>query len=150
MTIRQTLRSALLLALAATLLPGCFVYLDDRDDDPEPPPPVNSFPEIIEEETFWTCEYSESADDYWFEFQTVVEDGDGPRDVEYVDVTVFDANTEYEVDSFGLLYEDDGMWGGIVWETESDLFEWCGRPIDVRFDAWDYAGDHDAFTLYYD
>lgn len=147
MTTRTTLRLVLMLVMAPMVLPGCFVFVDDDDDDP--PPVVNYLPEIIGAETEWFCEYSETANDYFFEFVTVVEDDDGPSDIEYVDVTVYDADTTWEVDSFGLLYEGDAVWGGIVWEEESNLFEWCGRPIDVTFVATDRAGASDTFTLYY-
>jgi|SaaInl4_150m_RNA_FD_contig_31_1830996_length_491_multi_4_in_0_out_0_1 hypothetical protein len=147
MTMTRTLRSALLLVMATMLLPGCFVFLDDDDDDP--PPVVNYDPEIITGETEWFCEFSNSAADYFFEFVTVVEDDDGLGDVEYVDVTVYEANSDYEIDSFGLIYEGDAMWGGVVWEMESDLYQWCGEPVDVRFEAFDRSNGYDSFTLYY-
>ena len=145
MTMTRILSSGLMFAVTSLLLSGCFVFVDDDDD----PPVVNYQPEILSEETSWGCDYSASAGDYFFEFVTVVEDDDGPGDVEYVDVTVYEANTDYEIDSFPLLYEGDAVWGGLVWESESNLYDWCSHPIDVRFEAFDRAGGYDTYTLYY-
>ena len=122
---------------------------DDDDAVGDDDDAANSPPFIVLEETYWLCEYSQSADDYFFEFQTLVDDLDGPGDVVEVLVTVLEAGTEFVIDEFGLIYEGDGLWGGIVWELESELYEWCGEPIDVRFDAWDYAGANDWVVLYY-
>ena len=147
----KALRATLMLIASCSLLPGCFVFVDevevDDDDDDRYEPPANALPEIQTNETWWSCDYSESTGDYYFEFQAVVEDWDGPMDVEYVDVTVYEAGYSYEYGAFTLNYEGDAVWGGIVWEHESDLY--CGDPVDVVFDAWDVHGAHDQFTLYY-
>lgn len=148
------IRTLLLLALTVTLLPGCFFVLEDDDDydrndeyDDSPPPPANYEPEIDRDGAWWHCDYDAGADDYYFEFEALVDDWDGDWDVAYVDVTIFEAGWDYEIDRFSLIHEEDNMWGGLVWERESELF--CGEPIDVRFEAWDARGAYDSFTLYY-
>ena len=146
------IRTLLLLALTLTFLPGCFFIVDEDDDDDyyeeEPPPPVVNYrPEIDTDGAWWQCDYDESADDYFFEFETLVNDYDGDWDVDFVLVTVFEAGWDYEIDSFSLIHEDGNMWGGLVWERESELF--CGEPIDVLFEAWDRDGAYDSFTLFY-
>ena len=132
-----------LLALSLATLPGCFVFLDDDDDDHvdvyEEPVIVNAVPEFDASDSWWQCDWDEQRADYWFEFQAHVDDFDGPRDVQYVDATVFLADDPgYMVDTFSLFYESDGRWGGIVWEAESDLY--CGEAVDVLLEAWDSAG----------
>jgi len=148
----STLRVLLTLTLASTLLPGCFIFFEEEDDDhedyePAPTPPPNAEPEIVSDETWWFCDIDESANEWYFEFQAVVEDWDGAVDVEFVDVTVYDPIDGFTIDGFSLLYEGDAVWGGIVWEFESNLY--CGEPVDVVFEAWDYHGGYDSFTLYY-
>jgi len=142
-------RIAPLLALPLFLAtPACFFILDDdREEEPEPTPspePANSAPVIDSEESFWFCDWDGQAGDYFWEFQAVVWDDDGPRDVDAVEVTIWEAGTSYFVDGFALLQEDDFMWGGLVWESESDLY--CGDPVDVEIEAWDSV-DHYARLL---
>ena len=139
----------LLLALAT--LPGCFIFVDevdDHDDHGSEPVFVNHLPFIDEGETFWLCDFDEGRQDYFFEFQTLVLDDDGWRDIDGVEVSVYLADhPDYLVGSFGLMAEGDGFWGGLVWESESDLF--CGEAVDVVFEAWDSYGDTDVLTLLY-
>jgi len=144
------LRPLLLAALSLSLLPGCFIFVGESDDDDdynEPPPEVNYEPEIDAEASWWFCDYDEQADDYFFEFETWVDDWDGDWDVDFVEVTILEAGWNYEIDGFTLIHEDEAQWGGLVWERESELY--CGEPIDVRFEAWDRSGAYDSFTLYY-
>lgn len=140
-----------LLALATSALSGCFVFVDDDDDDVivvEEPVYVNSVPEIDAGDSWWQCDWSDQREDYWFEFQAHVDDFDGPRDVQYVDATVFLADDpDYMVDTFALLYESDAIWGGIVWEAESNLY--CGEAIDVLIEAWDSHGDKAELLIRY-
>lgn len=148
MSTTTRLLSLLVLATLAGL-PGCFFY--DFDDDPEveyrDPEPVNARPFIVAEDTWWTCDLDEDYG-YFFEFQALVEDDDGLRDVEYVDVSVFEAGYEdVDLGFFTLNYEGDGIWGGIVWEDESDL--WCGDPVDVLFEAWDRDEAYDSLMVRY-
>lgn len=147
----QILRSLAPVTAAALLLQGCFIFVDDFDDDDdddyEPPPAVNYEPEIDSAETWWFCDYDEGADDYFFEFQASVRDPDGDWDVQYVDVTVYRADTDLEFGSWSLMDEGDGIWGGLVWERESELY--CGEPVDVVFETWDYDGAYDSMTLWY-
>lgn len=132
-----------LLALAFSTLPGCWVFIEDDDDDviivDEEPVYVNSAPVFDASDSWWQCDWSDQREDYWFEFQAHVDDFDGSWDVQYVDATVFLADDpDYMVDSFPLLHEDGPIWGGIVWEAESNLY--CGEAIDVLFEAWDSDG----------
>jgi hypothetical protein len=146
------IRTLSLLCLSLILLPGCFVFIDDvdhdhEDEDVSPPPEPNYDPEIDRDGTWWLCDYDEIADDYFFEFQAVVDDWNGEWDVTYVEVTIFEAGWDYQIDGFSLIHEQDNTWGGLAWERESELF--CGEPIDVLFEAWDYDGAYDTFMLYY-
>ncbi len=144
----RSLVSLLALGVVATSLSGCFIFLGDDDDDEfEPDPIVNVDPEILDEETWWRCDLDTDMEEYFFEFQAVVDDLDGIEDVEFVDVTVFDADLGTTLESFTLINEGAGVWGGLVWETESSLF--CGEPIDVMFEAWDVFEGYDSLTLYY-
>lgn len=146
----SSLRSLSLLALlclATTSLSGCFILLGDDDDDDDVPVVVNAIPDILEEETWWRCDLDTQMAEYFFEFQALVDDADGLEDVEYVDITVFDAETGQTIDGFSLINEGDGVWGGLVWESESALF--CGEAIDVLFEAWDLYEGYDSFMLYY-
>jgi hypothetical protein len=85
--------------------------------------------------------------EYWFEFQTVVDDLDGLGDIDQVNASVYDADTGAEFDSFRLIDEGGGVYGGLVWESETALY--CGDPWDVTFEVWDLLGDSYSFTLYY-
>lgn len=146
----HTLVPLVLLALATTSLSGCFVFLDDDDDDynPPPPAPVNAVPIFDAGASYWLCDYDSYADDYFFEFQAAVDDADGYHDVQYVDASVFLADDPtYMIDTFSLIYESDGIWGGLVWERESDLF--CGEAVDVLFEAWDSYGDKAELLIRY-
>jgi hypothetical protein len=146
---RRTAAAFVLLALALTALPGCFIFVDEDDDDYiDEPVFINSVPEFDAVDSWWQCDWSEQNQDYFFEFQARVEDFDGPRDVAYVDATIFLADDpDYMIDSFGLIYEDGAIWGGLVWESESDLY--CGEAIDVLFEAWDSYGDKAELLLRY-
>ncbi|MCO4770423.1 MAG: hypothetical protein KDA24_10370 [Deltaproteobacteria bacterium] len=143
-----------LLLIATSSLTGCFVfveedvYVDDDDSVYQPPPVVNHAPVFDGNDSWWLCEYDEVRDDYFFEFQAVVDDLDGWTDVEFVDVTIFLADDpDYMIDTFGLVYEGEGVWGGLVWERESDLF--CGEAVDVLFEAWDNYGDRSDMLIRY-
>jgi hypothetical protein len=76
-----------------------------------------------------------------------VEDDDGPRDVDWVDVTVYEAGSDRWIDGFTLLQEDGPVWGGLVWEDESNL--WCGDPVDVLIEAWDSVDHYDSLLIRY-
>ena len=130
-------------------LPGCFIFVDeDLDDDYEPVVEfVNSAPEIVESESWWMCDYDAAANAYFFEFEAFVDDYDGYWDVEYVDVTVNDVVTGETLDGFGLIHEQDGVWGGLIWEDESNLF--CGEAVDVIIEAWDSEDAYDRVMIRY-
>jgi hypothetical protein len=134
----------LLLALTAN---GCilFVPVDDDDDDSAP---TNSAPTIDDSSTSWRCDLDSSNGDYFWEFETLVQDADGLDDVDEVRVTVYEAGTGSSYGNWDLVDEGSGVWGGLVWEDESDLF--CGDPVDVVFEAWDFFGASAILTLYYD
>gem|GEM_PF-2018128 len=150
-----TLLSLSLALLATSSLTGCFVFVEDDDnvyvdddDDQSQPPVVNHIPRFDGNDSWWLCDFDEPRDDYFFEFQAVVDDLDGWMDVAFVDVSIFLAeDPTYMVDTFGLLYEGQGVWGGLVWERESDLF--CGEPVDVLFEAWDNYGDKSEMLIRY-
>ena len=142
----SSLRVLSLLTLSCFLLPGCF-FIVDRDDDDDDVVPLNESPELIESMSYWNCDLDSQMGEYWFEFQTVVEDLDGLGDIEYVDVTVLEPDTGFQIDSFALIDEGEGVYGGLVWESESSLY--CGEPQDVLFEVWDFAGGYDSLTLYY-
>ena len=146
------LMSILALLLVATSgLSGCFVFIDEPVDDDDayaPPPPVNHAPVFDGNDSWWLCDYDGARDDYFFEFQAVVDDLDGWTDIEFVDVSIFLADDpNYMVDSFELLNEGQGVWGGLIWERESDLF--CGGAVDVLFEAWDNFGDKSELLIRY-
>ncbi len=149
--LRHTLTALTLLLVAASSLSGCFIFVDDEDDGPvyaPPPAVVNHAPLFDGNDSWWLCAYDDIRDDYFFEFQAVVDDLDGWTDVQFVDVTVFLADDpNYVVETFSLVYEGEAMWGGLMWERESNLF--CGEPIDVLFEAWDSFGDMSDLLLRY-
>jgi hypothetical protein len=142
----SSLRVLSLLTLSSFLLPGCF-FIVDQDDDDDDVVPLNEAPELIESLSYWNCDLDSQMGEYSFEFQTVVEDLDGLGDIEYVDVTVLEPDTGFQIDSFALIDEGEGVYGGLVWESESSLY--CGEPQDVLFEVWDFAGGYDSLTLYY-
>ena len=149
MSATPTFRLFGFLALAPILLaalPGCFVIVEGDDDDA---PFVNDLPYIYEDEnsTYWSCGLDEMVSEYSFEFQTIVDDPDGLSDIDEVIAFVDDADSGVELDSFDLMNEGDGVYGGLVWEDESNLR--CGDPIDVTFQVWDVHGDSASFTLLY-
>ena len=55
---------------------------------------------------------------------------------------------EVLLDDFGLLDEGSGIWGGLVWEVDSNLR--CGERVDVLFQVGDLRGDTDELWLTYD
>jgi hypothetical protein len=142
------LLTALLLAQTTTLS-GCFLFVEEHViEDHDPPPPVNHAPEIVEEGTWWLCDWDEVEFDHVFEFQIEVWDPDGDRDVVDAFVTVMLADDPGCVlGEFDLFDEGGGVWGGLVWERESDLF--CGEPIDVRYEVYDAYGAGDGMTERY-
>ena len=142
------MKSLLAPLLSLVLLPGCFIFVDDREEPDPPPEPVNSAPYINPEESWWLCELDESNDDYFFEFQASVIDADGLWNVEEVAVTVYaEGDHESALDSFALYDEGEGIWAGVVWEDESNLF--CGEAIDVLYEVWDEDGEYDRFLQRY-
>lgn len=136
-----------LVGVSLMLLPGCFFILDGEDDDGEITVIENSSPFLVEDLSYWNCDLDEGVGEYFFEFQTAVEDLDGLGDIDQVDVTVQDVETGAVIDSFSLIDEGDGIYGGLVWESESALY--CGEPQDVLFEVWDFAGGYDSLILYY-
>ncbi len=142
--------SLVLLTVATSGLSGCFIFVDDNDDPAPPPAPVavNHAPVFDGNDSWWLCEYDPYADDYYFEFQAVVDDLDGWGDVAFVDTTVFLAGDHsYVVDTFELVYEGQGVWGGLMWERESNLF--CGEAVDVLYEAWDSYGELSDLLIRY-
>ncbi|HCP46636.1 MAG TPA: hypothetical protein DIU15_11365 [Deltaproteobacteria bacterium] len=127
------------------LLSGCIVYVDE--DDGAQDVVYNYSPEILVDPTWWACDYDWTVDDHFFEFQAGVEDLDGSDDVALVSVSLYEAGTDYLVDSFGLYPEGDGIWGGLVWESES--YAICGEALDVLVEAMDHHEAWDALWLLY-
>ncbi len=143
--------AALLLALPLLSLQGCFVFVDDHDDDDIVEPVItNSTPWVLDgfDETWWECAFSAATGDYYWEFQATVDDPDGLDDIWFVDVFVYVDDSEVLLDDFGLVDEGDGVWGGLVWEQDSNLR--CGERVDVLFEVGDLAGDFDQLWLTYD
>jgi hypothetical protein len=122
------------------LLPGC-VFILENDD--------NELPYIFEDDdsTYWSCGEDGMVGDYSYEFQTIVDDPDGLSDIDEVIAFVYDADSDAQLDAFGLINEGNGVYGAIVWEDETTLY--CPEPIDVTFQVWDVHGDSASFTLYY-
>ncbi len=131
---------------------GCLFVVEEPEptavvDEPvvyESTPP-NQRPVIFPESTAWWCEFADG--DYAFDFETEVDDSDGLGDIDTVEVTVLLAGTGHQIDEFLLFDEGFGRFGARVWESESNLY--CGEPIDVRFEVWDWAGEFDAVVLWY-
>ncbi len=124
-------------------LSGCIFVVDrtsDNDID-------NAIPYVIEEDTYWNCALDDVVGVYFWEFQAGVGDADGLSDVETVIVDIVLSDTGFMLESVNLIDEGDGIWGGLVWEDESDLY--CGDAVDVTFTVYDFLGDSDSFTLYY-
>lgn len=119
-------------------LGGCFFI---HDDDPY----HGSAPRIEDNGgTFYFCEYDVHANDYYWEYQASVWDGDGSQDIRFVDVTFYDAYTGNFVDQVELFEEGGGIWGAWSYERETNL--WCGDPYEVVFYAEDYAGNSDTLV----
>jgi hypothetical protein len=133
-----------LAVLFGALLPGCFIIVDRDDDDDVVP---NNAPLILEDDTYWFCELNEGIPDYFFEFQAAVDDLDGLGDIDQVEATVYNADSGGMIESVSLIDEGAGVYGGLIWESESPLY--CGDPHDVTFEVWDFLGAYDSFTLYY-
>jgi len=133
-----------------TLIPACIVYVDEdenEDDDHHEFVVYNHSPEILSDLTWWACDYDWVALDHYFEFQATVEDLDGFDDVTEVSVTLYEAGTDYVLDSYALQPEGGGVWGGFVWESESYAF--CGEALDVLVEAIDWYDDWDHLWLLY-
>jgi hypothetical protein len=130
-----------LLPALLAVLTGCIVVVDDE-------PPGNRPPEVLASDTAWQCQ-EDVSQGWYFEFQARVRDDDGFDDVVLVWVTVLPPNqSEPVIDEFDLFDEGAGIWGGVVWEDQSNLI--CGQGIDVLFTALDEAGDRGSLLLTYD
>ena len=144
--------SALLLSMPLLMLQGCFIFVDDHDDDDDDDLVVydNAAPVVLEgyDETWWECAFADTQGDYFWEFQATVDDRDGLADISWVDVFVYVDDREVLLDDFGLLDEGEGVWGGLVWEVDSNLR--CGERVDVLFQVGDLAGEIDELWLTYD
>lgn len=150
-TLLHKTAAALLLLLPLLTLQGCFIFVDDYDeDDDDDVVFTNAAPEILRgyDETWWECGFSDAQGDYYWEFQATVDDLDGLEDISFVDVFIYLDDATYLVDDFGLIDEGDGVYGGIVWESESNLR--CGERVDVLFQVGDFVGDLDEVWLTYD
>jgi len=129
-------------------VPACVVYIEEEPEDAEPEHETivfNHRPQILADATWWTCDYDWVADDHFFEFEAIVDDPDGSDDVVMVSMTLYEAGTDYVLDSFALHAEGAGVWGGLVWESESYAF--CGESLDVLVEAVDYYDDWDLLWL---
>jgi hypothetical protein len=145
------LAAGALIALPFLALQGCFVFVADPDPPREEVVVVsNAAPRVLDgyDETWWECTFSAPAGDYAWEFQATVDDADGLGDIAFVDVFVYVDDSDVVLDDFGLLDEGDGVWGGLVWEMDSNLR--CGERVDVLFEVGDSAGDIDSLWLTYD
>ena len=131
--------------LALTSLTGCIFVVDGTNDDGYDID--NAIPLVIEEDTYWNCALDDVVGVYFWEFQAGVADADGLSDIETVIVDVVLSDTGFMLESVNLIDEGAGIWGGLVWEDESDLY--CGDAVDVTFTVYDFLGDSDSFTLYY-
>lgn len=142
------MRALLSSLFALVFTPGCIFLIDDPDppEEPTPEPFVNSEPVFIGDGTYWHCEQDDASGDFYFDFQAEVHDDDG--DVEELLVTVYAAgDLDTVIDDFEIFYEGAGIWGGRVWEGESNLF--CTEPIDVAFEAWDSHGGYARLLIRY-
>lgn len=129
----------LFVAMLGTSLGGCFVFVDDDDYDGHAPRVHEGV------DTYWFCEYDASNHDYYWEYQAEVSDADGLGDIQYVDVTFYDAYTGQFVDQMELFDEGGGIWAAWSWERETDLF--CGDNYEVMFYAEDWEGNSDSLYL---
>ena len=128
---------------AMTTLSGCILVVDGtRDDDGD-----NAVPYVVDEDTYWNCALDDVVGVYFWEFQAGVGDADGLSDIDSVVADVVLSDTGFMLESVNLIDEGAGIWGGLVWEDESDLY--CGDAVDVTFTVYDFLGDSDSFTLYY-
>ncbi|MBJ94163.1 MAG: hypothetical protein CMP23_06745 [Rickettsiales bacterium] len=138
------LASVLILTIG---LQGCFVIIEE-DDRGEPMPTVyDDGPQIINALSYWTCDYSSPDARYFFEFQAVVDDPDGWRDVIEVNIYFFETQSARLVSGFSMHDEGEGTWGGMVWEDESAMY--CGEPMDVIIEAIDQFGERDSLEIIY-
>ena len=150
----NTTLSTLLFALTLLALQGCFIFVDrdddDDDDDDDYTVVENAAPAVLDgfDDTWWECAFSDNQGDYYWEFQATVDDLDGLSDIAWVDVFVYVDDREVLLDDFGLLDEGSGIWGGLVWEVDSNLR--CGERVDVLFQVGDLRGDTDELWLTYD
>jgi len=131
-------------ALALAPLQGCFIVVEE-DDNSTAPVDVNHSPTILSDLTWWTCEFSPSVGEYFFEFQAVVDDLDGWSDVSDVNIYFFETGSPEVLDSYSMHYEGEGVWGGLVWEDESFLF--CGDATDAIIEAWDFFDANDFLEI---
>jgi len=135
-----------LTALALAPLQGCFVFLEeDESISISEQVPSNYAPTILSDLSWWHCDYSPFEDEYFFEFQAVVDDLDGWSDVAEVNIYFYDAGSAVARDSFTMHYEGEGVWGGLVWESETFLF--CGDATDAIIEAWDFFDANDLLTI---
>ncbi len=135
-----------LAALALVPLQGCFVFLEEEESvSSSEQAPINYQPSIVSDLSWWSCDYSPFEDEYFFEFQAVVDDLDGWSDIAEVNIYFYDAGSPIARDSFAMIYEGEGVWGGLVWENETFLF--CGDATDVIIEAWDYFDANDFLAI---
>jgi hypothetical protein len=138
----------ILVAIAMTLQ-GCFIVVEEEDNLTEPSSEslLSAAPRIVEDLTWWTCEYSPYEGSYYFEFQAVVDDADGWSDVSEVNIYFFASESPSVIDSFSMHYEGEGVWGGMVWEDETALY--CGEATDAIIEAWDFFDSSDILSILY-
>ncbi len=92
----------------------------------------------------WTDCYDDGM--AWvFEFQALVDDGDGFDDVDYVTVSFYEYSTGLEAGTYTLNAEGGGYWGGWIEEGNGNSL-YCGERYEVVFYAEDYAGNWDRFS----
>lgn len=132
---------AAILTLAGT---GCaFVYSEPVQDGAR----GNHAPWVSDDtdRTWWQCSYDDESKRWYFEFQSWVYDPETYQDVETVYVEFHEPGGDL-LDSYDMNYEQDGTWGGWVWEDETDGL-YCGDAYDVRFVAVDDRGAQDEFWI---
>ena len=120
-------------------LSGCIFVVDD-DGYREHAPRIH---EGID--TYWFCEYDAASHDYYWEYQAEVSDADGLGDIQYVDITFYDAFTGDYVDQMDLFDEGGGIWAAWSWERETNLF--CGEAYDVMLYVEDRDGNSDSLFV---